>query len=79
MVLLLYGGENHRFGNATRCVAGKKIKGRGGKIIKGYGIIYTPEQILIFGPFNLFSFISFVGYKRILPITDKICWSPEIR
>ena len=28
MVLLLYGEENHRYKNATRRVAGKKIKGR---------------------------------------------------
>ena len=36
------GKKNHRFVNAALCVAGKKIKGRGGEIIKGYGIIYTP-------------------------------------
>ena len=31
IVLLLYGNENHGYKNATRHVAGKKIKGRGGK------------------------------------------------
>ena len=30
----------------------------------------------IFCPFNLFSFISYVGYNSFLPITDEICWSP---
>ena len=30
----------------TRRDAGKKIKGRGGEIIKGYGIIYTPEYMI---------------------------------
>ena len=36
---MLYGGENHRFGNTT--VAGKEIKG--GELIKGHETIYTPE------------------------------------
>ena len=39
---MVYGEEKHKFGNAMQCVAGKKIKGRGGEIIKGYGTIYTP-------------------------------------
>ena len=29
---------------ATRRIAGKKIKGRGGEIIKGYGTKYTPAM-----------------------------------
>ena len=37
IVLLLYGEANHRYKNATRRVAGKKIKGRGWKKIKGSG------------------------------------------
>ena len=36
---MVYGEEKHRFGNASR---GRKSKA-GGKIIKGYGIIYTPD------------------------------------
>jgi len=44
--------------------------------ITNYGFIYL---LLIFGPFNQFSFISYIGHNKILPITDKICLSPEIR
>ena len=32
-------------------------------------------QMLIFGPFNLFSFISYNGYNRIPPIL-WVCWNP---
>ena len=39
---MLYGEENHGYKNATRRVAGKKIKGRGGKKIKSDSRIYTP-------------------------------------
>ena len=45
-VLLLYGGENHRFGNTT--VAGKEIKG-GGELIKGTNIRYDILYIIILG------------------------------
>ena len=41
-VLLLCGEENHRFCIATRCVAGKKIKGRGGGIKSKAAQLYTP-------------------------------------
>ena len=44
---MVYEKEKHRFGNVTQCVVGKKIKGREGKIIKGYGIIYTPVKMFM--------------------------------
>ena len=45
---MLYGEENHGYKNATRRVAGKKIKGRGGKKIKSDSRIYTPANGLKF-------------------------------
>jgi len=44
--------------------------------ITNYWFIYL---LLVFGPFNQFSFISYIGHNKILPKTDKICLSPEIR
>ena len=44
---MLYGEENHGYKNATRRVAGKKIKGRGGKKIKSDSRIYTPDIMYI--------------------------------
>ena len=49
---MLYGEENHGYKNATRRVAGKKIKGRGGKKIKSNSRIYTPGILLKTGSLN---------------------------
>ena len=43
-VLLLYGGESHRFCNATRGREENQRQGEG-KLIKGHGI-YTPEYTI---------------------------------
>ena len=40
---ILYGEENQQFSKATQGVAGRKIKGRVGKTVKGDSILYTPE------------------------------------
>ena len=45
-VLLLCGQEKHRFFNAMRRFAGKKIKGRGGGI-NSHKTIYTPAKITV--------------------------------
>jgi len=44
--------------------------------LSNYWFIYLS---LVFGPFNQFSFISYIGHNKILLITDKICLFPEIR
>ena len=49
---MLYGEENHGYKNATRRVAGKKIKGRGGKKIKSDSRIYTPAKKAYVRPEN---------------------------
>ena len=37
---------------------------------------FCPKQITILSLFNQYSFICF---SRTSPVTEKICWSPEIR
>ena len=49
---MVYWEENHRFCNATRCIAGKKIKGRGGGKSKATQL-YTPLNSCSLSPLFL--------------------------
>ena len=39
-------GKNHRFSNATGCIVGKEIKGRGGERNQNRAIIYSMFQLV---------------------------------
>ena len=59
---MLYEEENHSICNATHCIASRRgeenQRKSGGKIIKGHGAIYTPEQKRNFNISNHWTFCS---------------------
>ena len=62
------------------CISQTKIDIQTTVELRSYGPALTefrPKHILNFGPFNLFCFMSYIGYNEIPPITDKINWSRD--